>query len=107
MQRLPGAIEKAFREIVQERMDALFWSADGFLLTHSEQIWTITSAERWARRTLHELDHLIAHSAACTQHSTFRLAAISRSFVYDRFWEGYTLELGPDYLDWVRTAKLK
>jgi hypothetical protein len=28
-----GAIEKAFREIVQERMDALFVSADGFLLT--------------------------------------------------------------------------
>jgi putative tryptophan/tyrosine transport system substrate-binding protein len=38
-----GAIEKAFREIVQERMDALFVSADGFLLTHSEQIVTLAS----------------------------------------------------------------
>jgi putative tryptophan/tyrosine transport system substrate-binding protein len=30
-------IEQAFRDIVQQRMDALFVSADGFLLTHSEQ----------------------------------------------------------------------
>jgi putative tryptophan/tyrosine transport system substrate-binding protein len=36
-------IEQAFREIVQQRMDALFVSADGFLLTHSEQIVTLAS----------------------------------------------------------------
>jgi putative ABC transport system substrate-binding protein len=38
-----GGIERAFREIVQQRMDALFVSADGFLLTHSEQILTLAS----------------------------------------------------------------
>jgi putative tryptophan/tyrosine transport system substrate-binding protein len=36
-------IERAFREIIQQRMDALFVSADGFLLTHSEQIVTLAS----------------------------------------------------------------
>jgi putative tryptophan/tyrosine transport system substrate-binding protein len=36
-------IERAFRDIVQQRMDALFVSADGFLLTHSEQILTLAS----------------------------------------------------------------
>jgi putative ABC transport system substrate-binding protein len=36
-------IEQPFREIVHERMDALFVSADGFLLTHSEQIATLAS----------------------------------------------------------------
>jgi len=38
-----SGIEQAFREIVQQRMDALFVSADGFLLTHSEQIVTLAS----------------------------------------------------------------
>jgi putative tryptophan/tyrosine transport system substrate-binding protein len=38
-----SGIERAFREIVQQRMDALFVSADGFLLTHSEQIVTLAS----------------------------------------------------------------
>jgi putative ABC transport system substrate-binding protein len=38
-----GGIERAFREIVQQRIDALFVSADGFLLTHSEQIVTLAS----------------------------------------------------------------
>jgi len=38
-----NGIEQAFREIVQQRMDALFVSADGFLLTHSEQIVTLAS----------------------------------------------------------------
>jgi putative ABC transport system substrate-binding protein len=38
-----SGIERAFREIVQQRMDALFVSADGFLLTHSEQIVTLES----------------------------------------------------------------
>jgi putative ABC transport system substrate-binding protein len=38
-----GGIERAFRDIVQQRMDALFVSADGFLLTHSEQIVTLAS----------------------------------------------------------------
>jgi len=36
-------IEQAFRGIVQQRMDALFVSADGFLLTRSEQILTLAS----------------------------------------------------------------
>jgi putative ABC transport system substrate-binding protein len=36
-------IEQAFRAIVQQRMDALFVSADGFLLTRSEQIVTLAS----------------------------------------------------------------
>src|SRR5208337_2694615 len=39
----PTGVERAFREIVQQRMDALFVSADGFLLTHSEQIVTLAS----------------------------------------------------------------
>ena len=38
-----GGIEQAFRQIVQERMDALFVSAYGFLLTHSEPIVTLAS----------------------------------------------------------------
>jgi ABC-type uncharacterized transport system substrate-binding protein len=38
-----SGIELAFREIVQQRMDALFVSADGFLLTRSEQIVTLAS----------------------------------------------------------------
>jgi putative tryptophan/tyrosine transport system substrate-binding protein len=38
-----GGIEQAFKDIVQQRMDALFVSADGFLLTHSEQIVTLAS----------------------------------------------------------------
>jgi putative ABC transport system substrate-binding protein len=38
-----SGIERAFREIVQQRMDALFVSADGFLLTRSEQIVTLAS----------------------------------------------------------------
>ena len=38
-----AGIEQAFREIVHERMDALFVSADGFLLAHSEQIVTLAS----------------------------------------------------------------
>jgi putative tryptophan/tyrosine transport system substrate-binding protein len=42
----PTGIERAFREIVQQRMDALFVSADGFLQTHSEQIVTLAS---WTR----------------------------------------------------------
>jgi hypothetical protein len=33
-----SGIERAFRDIVQQRMEALFVSADGFLLTHSEQM---------------------------------------------------------------------
>jgi len=36
-------IERAFREIDQQRMETLFVSADGFLLTHSEQIVTLAS----------------------------------------------------------------
>jgi hypothetical protein len=36
-------IERAFREIVQQRMDALFVSADGFLLINGEQIVTLAS----------------------------------------------------------------
>jgi len=39
----PDGIEQAFREIVQQRLDALFVSADGFLLTRSEQILTLAS----------------------------------------------------------------
>jgi len=39
----PTGIERAFREIVQQRMDALFVSGDGFLQTHSEQIVTLAS----------------------------------------------------------------
>jgi len=35
--------EQAFREIVHERMDALFVNADGFPLTHIEQIATLAS----------------------------------------------------------------
>src|SRR6201993_675108 len=38
-----NGIERAFREIVQQRMDALFVSADGLLLTRSEQIVTLAS----------------------------------------------------------------
>jgi putative tryptophan/tyrosine transport system substrate-binding protein len=38
-----SGIERAFKEIVQQRMDALFVSADGFLLTRSEQIVTLAS----------------------------------------------------------------
>jgi putative tryptophan/tyrosine transport system substrate-binding protein len=38
-----SGIELAFKEIVQQRMDALFVSADGFLLTRSEQIVTLAS----------------------------------------------------------------
>jgi ABC-type uncharacterized transport system substrate-binding protein len=38
-----SGIERAFRDIVQQRMDALFVSADGFLLTHSEQVVTLAS----------------------------------------------------------------
>ena len=38
-----SGIELAFREIVQQRMAALFVSADGFLLTRSEQIVTLAS----------------------------------------------------------------
>jgi putative ABC transport system substrate-binding protein len=41
-----SGIERAFRDIVPQRMDALFVSADGFLLTHSEQILTLAS---WTR----------------------------------------------------------
>src|ERR1700730_16178117 len=36
-------IERAFREIAQQRMETPFVSADGFLLTHSEQIVTLAS----------------------------------------------------------------
>jgi putative tryptophan/tyrosine transport system substrate-binding protein len=39
----PSGIEQAFRKIVKQRMDALFVSADGFLLTHMEQIITLAS----------------------------------------------------------------
>jgi len=39
----PSGIEQAFREIVRQRMDALFVSADGFLLRHIEQIVTLAS----------------------------------------------------------------
>src|SRR5262245_33549089 len=39
----PSEIEQAFREIVRQRMDALFVSADGFLLRHIEQIVTLAS----------------------------------------------------------------
>jgi len=38
-----SGIEGAFRDIVQQRMDALFVSADGLLLTRSEQILTLAS----------------------------------------------------------------
>ncbi len=38
-----SGIERAFRDIVQQRMDALFVSADGLLLTRSEQILTLAS----------------------------------------------------------------
>jgi putative ABC transport system substrate-binding protein len=38
-----SGIEQAFRDIVAQRMDALFVSADGFLLTRSEQIVTLAS----------------------------------------------------------------
>ena len=38
-----SGVELAFRKIVQQRMDALFVSADGFLLTRSEQIVTLAS----------------------------------------------------------------
>jgi putative ABC transport system substrate-binding protein len=36
-------IERAFRDIVQQRIDALFVSGDGLLLTRSEQIVTLAS----------------------------------------------------------------
>src|SRR5262245_42262850 len=39
----PNGIERAFRDIVQQRMDAVFVSADGFLLKRSEQIVTLAS----------------------------------------------------------------
>ena len=38
-----SGIERAFRNIVHQRVDTLFVSADGFLLTHSEQILTLAS----------------------------------------------------------------
>jgi putative ABC transport system substrate-binding protein len=38
-----NGIERAFRDIVQQRMDTLFVSADGLLLTRSEQILTLAS----------------------------------------------------------------
>jgi len=42
----PDGIERAFRDMVQQRMDAVFVSADGFLLKRSEQIVTLAS---WTR----------------------------------------------------------
>src|SRR5215510_12820706 len=39
----PDGIERAFRDMVQQRMDAVFVSADGFLLKRSEQIVTLAS----------------------------------------------------------------